>query len=103
MVHRVGNAQFTGDVSNQFTTGLGEEYYLEIKLLRRALLDFLHNLGSTAFRIYPNLLLLHETGSISDYRCLAKKGQWLQFRLEIGPRYLIDKNIGYSDVQSRYA
>ncbi len=64
----VGNAQFTDDVCNRLSAGLGEEHRLALKLLRRALLDFLHDPCPPAVRIYSNLLLLNDTGAIS-HRC----------------------------------
>jgi hypothetical protein len=40
---RVGNAQVTGDVCHRLSTGLGELHRLALPLLRRGLVDFLHD------------------------------------------------------------
>ena len=65
MDSRVGNAQFTSDVCNRLSSALSEPHRLALTLLRNGLLDFLHNLGPSAVRIYSHLLLLHVTGAIS--------------------------------------
>ena len=43
MVPRVGNGQFTCDVCNRLSAGLSEPHRLALTLLRRGLLDFLHD------------------------------------------------------------
>jgi hypothetical protein len=65
MDSRVGHAQFTGDMCNRFSSGLGEPHHLTFTLLRRALLNFLHDPCPPVGGIYPKLSLHHEAGAIS--------------------------------------
>jgi hypothetical protein len=73
---RVRNAQLTGNLGTRLATDLGESHRLALKLLRRGLVDCVHDPGSPSGIVYPKLSLLHKSGETSN--------QWLC--LKIAPK-----------------